>query len=214
MLPFDEKDHEFNQVMLEKNKKRPNRRDIDMSLVRCPKGHYYDDRRFSSCPSCGINLEGLVDGEQAIDAEEKTVCRLDMNENLTVCKLFDDDDVKTIAKFQMENGTRPVAGWLVCIEGCDKGCDYRIYAGINHAGRGDTADIRFYGDEQISRGVHFIIIYDPKQNLFFLIPGEGTITLLNEIVVIKPQELKPYDRIKVGQTAFDFIPYCIGGHHW
>ncbi len=140
---------------------------------------------------------------------------MNMDDNaVTVCKSFDDDEVKTIAKFQVEGGTRPVVGWLVCVEGSDKGSDYRVYAGVNRAGRGDASDIRFYGDEQISRGVHFLIIYDPKQNLFFLSPGEGTITRLNGALLTQPQGLKPYDRIEAGETAFDFIPYCIGGHHW
>ena len=25
-----------------------------MSVVRCPRGHFYDDQRFSQCPHCGI----------------------------------------------------------------------------------------------------------------------------------------------------------------
>lgn len=186
-----------------------------MSLVRCPKGHYYDDGRYASCPSCGIALDGLLGEAQIFDTEEKTVCRMNMDDNaVTVCKSFDDDEVKTIAKFQVEGGTRPVVGWLVCVEGSDKGSDYRVYAGVNRAGRGDASDIRFYGDEQISRGAHFLIIYDPKQNLFFLSPGDGTITRLNGALLTQPQGLKPYDRIEAGETAFDFIPYCIGGHHW
>lgn len=187
-----------------------------MPLVRCPKGHYYDDSRYASCPSCGIALDGLFGEAQAFGIEEeKTVCRIDKNDDaVTACKSFDDDEVKTVAKFHVESGTQPVVGWLICVQGSDKGCDYRIYAGVNRAGRGDAADIRFYGDEQISRGVHFLIIYDPKQNLFFLTPGEGTITRLNGEMLTQPQELKPYDRIEAGETAFDFIPYCIGGHHW
>lgn len=185
-----------------------------MSLIRCPNGHYYDDSRYTSCPSCGIALDGLFGEMQAFDAEEKTVCRMDVNDDAVTVSKSLDQEVKTIAKFRVDNGTQPVVGWLVCVEGGDKGGDYRIYAGANRAGRGDKADIRFYNDEQISRGVHFLIIYDPKQNQFFLTPGEGTITKLNGEVLTQPQELKPYDRIEAGITAFDFIPYCIGGHHW
>ena len=167
-----------------------------MSLIRCPNGHYYDDSRYTSCPSCGIALDGLFGEMQAFDAEEKTVCRMDVNDDAVTVSKSLDQEVKTIAKFRVDNGTQPVVGWLVCVE------------------RGDKADIRFYNDEQISRGVHFLIIYDPKQNQFFLTPGEGTITKLNGEVLTQPQELKPYDRIEAGITAFDFIPYCIGGHHW
>lgn len=186
-----------------------------MSLVRCPKGHYYDDSRFASCPSCGIALEGLFDEPCAFGNEEKTVCRIGVNDDaVTVSKLSQDDEIKTIAKFSMDNNTTPVVGWLVCAEGGDRGNDYRLYAGVNHAGRGDKADIRFYNDEQISRGVHFLIIYDPLKNQFHIMPGEGTITRLNGEVITDPKGLKPYDRIEAGMSAFDFIPYCIGGYHW
>lgn len=186
-----------------------------MSLARCPKGHYYDDSRFTSCPNCGIGLEGLFDELHAIGDEEKTICRIGVSDDVvTVSKSSQDDEIRTIAKFSMDNNTAPVVGWLICAEGGDRGSDYRLYTGVNHAGRGDKADIRFYNDEQISRGTHFLIIYDPQKNQFHIMPGEGTITRLNGEVITKPEGLKPYDRIEAGMSAFDFIPYCTGGYHW
>ena len=26
-----------------------------MAVIRCPRGHYYDNQRFSGCPHCGIS---------------------------------------------------------------------------------------------------------------------------------------------------------------
>ena len=45
-----------------------------MAVIRCPRGHYYDDQRFSRCPHCGISTAGWEAGSGTADtpkAEEK-----------------------------------------------------------------------------------------------------------------------------------------------
>ncbi len=38
-----------------------------MSVVRCPKGHFYDDQRFSHCPHCGVFSEPSGGGDVESD---------------------------------------------------------------------------------------------------------------------------------------------------
>lgn len=146
-----------------------------MNLVRCGKGHYFDGSKYASCPHCGANLlnrailtpqkpSGVtVTNTPAVDPEGVTVCRREVDEAVTVARNASDDDLRTIAKYSSQNGTRMVVGWLLCTEGADRGADYRLYAGNNTIGRGDAPDIRLYDDPEICRGVHCVIAYDPKQ---------------------------------------------------
>ena len=41
-----------------------------MSVVRCPKGHFYDDQRFSQCPHCGISA-GSSGKESCLEANKR-----------------------------------------------------------------------------------------------------------------------------------------------
>lgn len=46
-----------------------------MSVVRCPKGHFYDDQRFSRCPHCGILSEppGGAGAEKGKDGQNQSI---------------------------------------------------------------------------------------------------------------------------------------------
>ena len=150
----------------------------------------------------------------AVDPEGVTVCRREVDEAVTVARNAGDDDLRTIAKYSSENGTRMVVGWLLCTEGADRGADYRLYAGNNTIGRGDAPDIRLYDDPEICRGVHCVIAYDPKQNRFFAVPGTGAVVKLNDKIINSPHSLSRYDQLELGRTSLTFVPYCDGRYHW
>ncbi|MCC8150445.1 MAG: hypothetical protein LIO96_03045 [Lachnospiraceae bacterium] len=67
---------------------------------------------------------------------------------------------------QEENHINPVSGWLVCVDGPAKGCDYRIHGGYNYIGR-EIGDICIPGDQKISREKHAVVAYDERDRLFF-----------------------------------------------
>ena len=109
----------------------------------------------------------------------------------------------------------PVVGWLVCIEGADRGRDYRIHAGYNSIGRSEHMDIYIAGDSTISRDRHARIAYDPEERVFFFGPAEGrNLVRLNGKLIMQPTELHAYDIIGFNKTKLMFVPFCGERFNW
>lgn len=109
----------------------------------------------------------------------------------------------------------PVTAWLVCIEGPSKGQDYRIHAEYNYIGRSSKMDICIQGDPTISRENHAIIAYDTLDGIFYFAPsGGGSIVRINGKAVLGSVELKPYDKLTIGQSVFSFVPFCGEQFEW
>ena len=127
-----------------------------MKLDRCKNGHIYDISRYSSCPYC--KSEGLETEIQ--------------DDKINLVEQMEDED-RTTAYWSKDSTVDPVVGWLTCIEGHDKGKDYRIVSERNFIGRGENMDIQISGDTMISRKNHCSISYNPKQRKFMLTPGDS-----------------------------------------
>ena len=140
-----------------------------MGIRRCENGHYYDDEKFFRCPYCGIN----IDLEDEIDSDQdKTVAIADINYS-------EDDDDRTIMAEGKEEKRYFVTGWLVCVDGAEKGRDYRLHMGFNRIGRSYQMDICLEDDLAITRDNHCSVIYDDKNGQFLVKPSVGTVTYLN-----------------------------------
>ena len=101
------------------------------------------------------------------------------------------DTGKTVGVFQKKMSFEPVVGWLVCIEGKEKGKDYRIYGKNNTIGRDERSDICLKGDNAISRENHAKLAYDHKHNNFHIIPADGANPVyLNDDPVYVPKSLR------------------------
>lgn len=196
-----------------------------MATVRCPNRHYYDDSKYSVCPHCGVTLSGIKFPETrwqqkpevtgTVQEEEKTEARTSSEDgDVTVCRSSVPQDGRTIGIFRKKFNGNPVVGWLVCSVGEDRGCDYRLYPGNNQIGRSEAMDIPILWDLAIAREKHFSVVHDPKSNLFHIIPGEGTVTKLNGLVLQKAELLEAYDVITAGETELTFVPFCKGDVHW
>lgn len=110
-------------------------------------------------------------------------------------------------------GFTPVVGWLVCVEGPDRGNDYRIRTGYNHIGRAEHMDVCIRGDKQVSREKHALIAYDDEEKVFFFGHSEGrNIVRINDRMVMVPSRLAPYDTVTVGSSKLIFVPLC--GEHF
>jgi hypothetical protein len=112
-------------------------------------------------------------------------------------------------------GFDPVVGWLVCIEGPDRGRDYRLRTAKNFIGRASSMDICISGDETVSRERHAVVAFEPEERRFWLLPGDAQgLVYLNGKVVYTPTELAGSDVVKVGQTRLMFVPFCGERHQW
>ena len=169
-----------------------------MKLDRCKNGQMYDVSRYAVCPYC--KSEGL-------DLEIK-------EDKINLVEEMEDDD-KTMAYWSKDVNIDPVVGWLTCIEGAEKGKDFRIVSERNFIGRGDDMDIQLTGDNSISRKNHCSISYNPKKRIFMITPGQanGLIYIDNE-ALYDTRELKAYNLIEIGESKFIFVNLCGENFDW
>jgi hypothetical protein len=114
-----------------------------------------------------------------------------------------------------KTGFDPVVGWLVCVEGPEKGRDYRIRAERNFIGRSPHMDIAITGDDAISRENHAVVTFNPKNGIFRIAPGESRgLIYLNDEEVLTPVVLNAYDKVEIGATKLTFVPFCGERFQW
>ncbi len=127
-----------------------------------------------------------------------------------------DPDQKTVMFFKESAAFAPVVGWLVSLDGPEKGKDYRIRSGMNEVGREDDpeVDIVIKGDAKISRRHHAIMQYDPDDNEFYLIRLKNDAVKVNDATVKRPIRLNAHDIIQFGETRLVFVPLCSEKFRW
>jgi FHA domain len=175
-----------------------------MALKRCEHGHYFEASRHSTCPSCGIS--GISDHLYTRPAADLAAA----------APGADEGDAKTRpGPIDGGTGIDPVVGWLVCIEGPERGQDYRIRSERNFIGRGEGMDIRIRGDERISRERHAAVTFNPKNHQFKIHPGESRgLVYLNSMDVDAPVLLQAGDIVELGKTRLLFVPLCGDTFRW
>ncbi len=110
---------------------------------------------------------------------------------------------------------QPITGWLVCIDGPEKGKDYRLHDENNFIGRSSRMDVCIAGDRTVSEERHAVITYDSQEKKFyFALSGGSSIVRLNGKAVLMTQEVQYGDRIQIGQGTFLFIPLCGEKFQW
>ena len=188
-----------------------------MSIIRCPKGHFYDDEKYDSCPTCskGTGLRWQTEDAMTVSLEMAggvEEVHLTAEEPVKQSIRGNWDSEKTVALGGY--GTQELlVGWLVCVAGNNKGKDYRLYSGFNRMGRNMDSDICVQ-DPMVSGSVHCSVVYDEKGGQFYLVPGNGTLVYLNQEMVGEPVKLQEGDKIEVGQSMFVFVPFCKGELTW
>ena len=181
-----------------------------MGIIKCENGHFFDDLKYKKCPHCEMEEKKSA----SINNEEKTVAKISVDRKRnSLASFVAGDEERTVGIFSSKGTFLPVVGWLVCIEGVEKGRDYRIASGRNFIGRAYQMDITISDDQEISKENHCSVIYDPKSFKFTLAPG-SSISYINGEEVRKPVELRIYDKISLGKTVLQFVPYCKEGVSW
>ncbi|MDD6489368.1 MAG: FHA domain-containing protein [Clostridia bacterium] len=194
-----------------------------MALQECGNGHLYDTDQYSHCPYCSggtnmINFDG--NGMNRTVAVSPAAPGVEIGSTVapqSYTKQLENknDTGKTVGVFQKKLHFEPVVGWLVCIDGPEKGKDFRIYGKNNTIGRSEKMDICITGDQTISRENHARLAYDEKHNAFHLIPAESTNTIyLNDEPIYVPTKLNTRDIIEFGDCKFVFVPFCDDSFKW
>jgi len=184
-------------------------------LTRCDNGHYYDSKKHTSCPFCGVQSLG-------IDIQHTMAKRQGTNGyDVGITRPLDRSPAeagevgKTVGVYRKKLGVDPVSGWLIAITGPEKGRDFRITSERNFIGRGESMDIQIAGDEAVSRDNHAAVSYSPKTQIFRIYPGDSKgLVYLNEQEVLTPEILKAYDVVELGQTKLMFVPFCGDNFRW
>lgn len=109
----------------------------------------------------------------------------------------------------------PCVGWLIAIGGNHIGTDFRLKVGKNFIGRNQNMDIALTEDKSVSRDRHAIVVYEPKEHLYLVQPGESSsLVYKNNKVVLGPEPLEAYDMVTVGEINLLFMPLCGSRFNW
>lgn len=198
-------------------------------IVKCPNGHHFDQDKYNVCPYCIREAQKAKNRAMGIKTQREgfddalTVGSLVRNETIHISSEGKrghvygggTDEERTIGELSSMKGTAYVAGWLVAVEGPQRGRDYRIVPGNNWLGSGYRMDICIQEDIQIAEEKHCQIIYEPRHNRFYVLSGVGD-TYLNEKYVLKDSQMELHlgDVLQVGSSKLEFIPFCREGHTW
>ena len=203
-----------------------------MAVIKCEScNKYYNDSVFDSCPyppTDGSSESETFDFEETTNIEDTTLVTQETSDLGKLASMDDEstsgieidldddpDDQVTVAMVKKDSGLDPVCGWFVCVEGEDKGRDYRIKTERNFIGRGTNMDIMISGDDSISRENHASITFNPRNIKFTIATGEGRgLIYLNGDVIETSSEVKAYDELEIGNTKLVFIPFITKKFSW
>ncbi len=200
---------------------------MNVKMVTCENGHLFNPSEFERCPHCfgdAANKQVCVTVPERRNRvehgiEEDIPCTPVVppraKSMMEVDASFDDEECVTVCAYKAESGFDPVVGWLIGLNGANRGEEYRIHAENNFIGRSSRMDICIRGDETVSRENHVRIAYEVSERKFFLVPGESrNIVRVNRKALLMSQELHPYDIIHIGAVDYLFFPLCGEKFDW
>lgn len=203
--------------------------EISQKLVNCPNGHLYDGNKHAFCPICqnggfsrtvDVNT-GAASGQftQTTDpiSGGAPIGGTTPNFGVTTPPAGAQPFGHTIAvdPATPDGAPSPVVGWLVAVEGPNRGADYRIHVGYNYIGR-ERGDIRIGGDMSISGEKDSNITFVSQTGKFYIAHEQGkNVLLVNDVPAIgNGIELHNYDRITIGNTKLLFVGLCGEQFSW
>ena len=89
-------------------------------------------------------------------------------------------------------------------------------SGTNTIGRSGAARVSVnFGDDQISRSVHAIVTYDPRNRDWYIERGHGkNLAYVDDQPVLQPMPLEPQTHMQLGSTTLRFVPFCSKDFDW
>lgn len=190
-------------------------------MIRCPEGHFYDPAKHTACPWCGQQIDlgarvpETVPVRPGADPMKTVAVNPPVPSPMAAAPTIPSAQGKTVRLVREALGIDPVVGWLVCIEGAERGKDYRIRSEKNFIGRSASMDICISGDDTISREKHAVVTFEPKKQTFWLIPGDSSgLVYLNGEVVNVPAVLQERDVVEIGKTKLVLVPFVNYQFRW
>jgi hypothetical protein len=108
---------------------------------------------------------------------------------------------------------RYVVGWLVGLNGSDRGEAFPIRIGRNVIGRDRRSDIVIDDDQASSH--HADLVFRPEERRFILMDHNSTNgTYVNDVEIEPRRDLIPKDVVRIGAHKFLFMPLCDEGFFW
>ena len=192
-----------------------------MYLQKCKNGHFYDGDRFTECPHCGIypNFEirnDDYDSTPTLYGPPVSGSLFKQVPSDWAMPQHRPDEVTPGISSEWKGTFRkgPVVGWLVILNGTEKGQCKNLYLGRNNVGRGPEVDISL-SDRSIHRGKRTIIVFEPSKRVYYAVYGDShELFYVNGKVALKDVELVPYDRLKIGSIELLFVPLCCDRFAW
>jgi len=175
-------------------------------MIRCPDGHFYDRAKHPSCPWCDLQEGG---------ADKTRPARLPGPPPPPGARAYATPPDATRRVNLESSKSDPVVGWLVCVEGPDRGRDFRLHAEKNFIGRSPAMDVAILNDDTVSRERHSLITFDPKKQVFWVSPGDASgLVYLNGELLNSATTMKSDDILEIGHTKLVFIPFCGERYSW
>ncbi len=140
-------------------------------------------------------------------------------EDMVTERIKSNDEDETRANWNRdEYNHQPVVGWLVCIEGPDKGKDFCLHGAKSAIGRREGSSV-YLSDPKISRdGYPALIVYDNrKSHRFYLASGDASSRNNVELdgeMLLDQSIIQPYDEIRIEDTVLVFVPFCGEDFYW
>jgi hypothetical protein len=197
-------------------------------MIQCNEGHFYDPARHSSCPWCAkpFDLEPAADVKTtplrpSLDDAGKTT-------PLNVAPPAAEDPKTTplyvakplnvpppTAAAPEARPVDPVVGWLVAVEGPERGKDFRLHAERNFVGRAADMDVSLALDARVSRFRHAIVTFEPRKKVFYLSPGDASgLVYLNGDLLDRTTQIGPDDQIEIGDSKLRLVPFVGDTFNW
>ena len=149
-----------------------------------------------------VSFIDVAEGMEGLDQQiEKSIASVnnevsdDFDFDMADIDIEDSDKTIALGFFGVSEEIQPVTGWLVCVEGGEKGKDYRLHSGKNFIGRSPKMDVVVLKDDRIAREKHASIVYDPKGHGFYISQEDANLVYLNGTLLPNVQKLTENDKI-------------------
>lgn len=197
-------------------------------MIRCPEGHFYDPAKHNGCPWCALPADtGGMEQKTRPVAVPPPIPGAGIPGGAlppppplppvpgAVPSAGPAPGATVRVGVAKAGKSEPVVGWLVCLEGPDRGKDYRLHNEKNYIGRAPAMDVVIEGDNTVSRERHGLVIFDPKKQTFWALPGDAAgLVYLNGEIVNAPTQMKGDDVLEIGRTKLVLVAFCGGKYSW